>query len=54
MPQKIIKNWRCSKCGYVQDFEPTIENNEKYFSEYPDLKPGQCPSCKEGKLEEEK
>jgi len=46
--------YRCPKCGYAQDFEPTAENNKKCFPEFPDLKSGECPSCRKGRLELEK
>ena len=48
--RKRIKTWYFD-CGYKQDFEPTEENNTKYFDKL--LKKNQCPSCFSGKLKQE-
>ena len=53
MTKQTTKNYRCKKCGYYQDFEATVEKMKKHFPEM-DLETGQCPSCREGVLEEEK
>lgn len=48
-----MTTWRCPKCGYAQDFKMTNKMAKLHFPEIPDLKPGECPSCREGKLEPE-
>ncbi|KKN59596.1 hypothetical protein LCGC14_0540590 [marine sediment metagenome] len=45
-----IRTWRCSKCDYAQDFEPTQENMNVHFNndrtfKVSNLKENECPSC---------
>ncbi len=48
MQEFKIKTWSCSKCNYKQDFEPTEENQLKYFGRTSHFVGGNvCPSCGE-------
>ena len=45
-----IRTWRCSKCDYAQDFEPTQENMDVHFNNdrtfrISNLNENDCPSC---------
>lgn len=44
MIEMKIKTWSCGTCGYRQDFEPTKENMQIHFKEFPDAE-NKCPSC---------
>lgn len=44
--------WWCPNCGYIQTFEMTEEAAKRHFPEIPNLKAGECPSCRRGQLED--
>ncbi len=46
-----MSTWRCPNCGYAQDFEMTEEAARRHFPEIPDLKAGECPSCRQEALQ---
>lgn len=51
MPNNMTqKLWKCSECGYTQDFEPHIDNMRKHFNDdqlckLSDCGHYECPSC---------
>ena len=45
-----MTTYRCAECGYAQDVEMTEEMAKLHFPELPNLKAGECPSCRKGKL----
>jgi len=40
-----MTNYKCEKCGYSQDFEPTQEKLNKVFPECKTINANECPSC---------